>query len=165
MINTSKVTNRRPLRFGRMEDILRDVDVLNNRIEGGAKVHAAGNWTPAQVVDHVAKIILYSLDGFPANAKPPLPIRAILRMMKSSALIKPMKPGTKHRGKMAAALGPDPDVIWGQSVTRMRNIIERLRKGERMTYASPGLGMLAHEEWIQWHCRHAELHLSFISAA
>ena len=99
------------------------------------------------------------------SAKPPLLSRAIQRMTKSSALIKPMKPGTKHRGKVAAAFAPDADVIWGQSVTRMRNLIERLRRGERMTHASPLLGMLAHEEWIQWHCRHAELHLSFISAA
>lgn len=165
MIKTNQVTNRRPLRFGRLDDIVRDLEVLNNRVEAGGKVHASGNWTPGQVVDHVAKMIVFSLDGFPPDAKPTLLVRAILRMLKSSALIKPMKPGIRLKGKMAAALGPDPDVTWGQAMTRLRNVTERVRGGERMTHSSPAFGAMAHEEWIQLHCRHAELHLSFLGAA
>lgn len=164
MINTRKVTDRRILRFGRVEDILKDVEWLNSRSEAGITLRASGNWTPAQVVDHVAKGIGFAIDGFPPEAKAPLPIRVILKMMKSSILLKPTKPGIKLKGKQSQALGPDASVTWGQAVTRMRNVIGRLHKGERMTAESPILGLLAPEEWNQFQCRHAELHLSFVHA-
>ncbi len=164
MIKTSKVTDRRALRFGRMEDILRDAEWLNTEAEAGKMLRASGNWTPAQVIDHVAKGIGYSFDGFPSDARPPLPLRVILRMMKSSILHKPTKPGIRLKGRIAKALGPEDGVTWGQAMTRLRHAIGRAGKGERMIAASPILGAMAHEEWIQFHCRHAELHLSFIHA-
>jgi len=164
MIKTGKVTDRRRLRFGRMEDILRDVEWLNERVENGAKLRATGNWTPAQVIDHVSKNIAFSLDGFPPGIRAPLPVRLLLKLKKPSLLLKPMKPGIMVKGRAGQALAPDADVIWGQAVTRLRNIIARLQKGERMLQAHPAFGALVHEEWIQLHCRHAEMHLSFIHA-
>jgi len=162
MIKTGKVTDRRAIRFGRMEDILRDVHGLNRRVEDGATLRGAGNWTPAQVVDHVAKSIGFSIDGFPADATPPLPLRFIGRMLRTSVLLKPTKAGITLKGKVAAALAPEPNVTWGQAVTRMTNVMSRIQKGERMTASSPMFGRYSHEEWNQFHCRHAELHLSFV---
>lgn len=164
MIKTSKVTDRRTLRFGRMEDILRDAEWLNTEAESGKALRASGNWTPAQVIDHVAKTMTYSFDGFPPEAKAPLFIRFLLKMMKSSVLIKPMKPGIKLKGKMAELFAPDPNVTWGQAMTRLRSMVGRIKRGDRMKAISPAFGVLAHEEWIQLHCRHAELHMSFIHA-
>lgn len=164
MIKTGTVKDRRTLRFGRVEDILRDVEWLNSRVEAGAKLRASGNWTPAQVVDHVAKTIVYSIDGFPREARAPLPLRLLGRMIRSSVLIKPTKAGIKLKGSMANALLPAADVTWGQAVTRLGNVIARIKKGERMTAVSPMFGQYAHEEWNQFHCRHAELHLSFVHA-
>jgi hypothetical protein len=31
-----------------------------------------------------------------------------------------------------------------------------------MTATSPVLGRLSHEQWVQFHCRHAEMHFSFM---
>ena len=36
---------------------------------------------------------------------------------------------------------------------------------QRMKHPSPVLGKLSHEQWEQLHCRHAELHLSFLHPA
>ena len=38
----------------------------------------------------------------------------------------------------------------------------RIEGGERMSKPSPVFGPMTHEEWEQLHCRHAELHFSFI---
>jgi hypothetical protein len=162
MIKTKNVTDRRVLRFARMEDILRDAEWLDGQAEAGRALRATGNWTPPQVLDHVTKMIMLSFDGFPPDARPPLPVRMLLKMLKSSALIKPMKPGIKLRGRMAEAFAPDPQVTWGQAVTRLRNGVARVKKGDRMTAVNPAFGVMVHEEWMQFHCRHAELHLSFI---
>ncbi len=164
MIKTDKVTDRRTLRFGRVEDILRDVEWLNARAEAGVKLRASGNWTPAQIVDHLAKSIALTIDGFPAGLRVPLPLRIVGRWMRTSVLLKPMKSGVRLKGPLAQAFAPDPEVTWGQAVTRLTNVIGRIRKGERMTAVSPMFGPYAHEEWNQFHCRHAELHLSFVHA-
>ena len=164
MIKTKKVTDRRHLRFGRMEDILRDAEWLNTEAEAGKTLRASGNWTPAQIVDHVTRTMSYSLDGFPPDATLPLPIRFIAKMMKSSVLNKPMKPGVKLKGKLAEIFQPESNVTWGQAMTRLRNLIARVKKGDRMTAVSPAFGAMAHEEWMQLHCRHAEMHFGFIHA-
>lgn len=164
MIKTDKVTDRRTLRFGRVEDILRDVEWLNARAEAGVKLRASGNWTPAQIVDHLAKSIALTIDGFPAELRAPWLLRMVGRWMRMSVLLKPMKSGIRLRGKMAQVFAADPDVTWGQAVTRLTNVITRIRRGERMTAVSPLFGPFAHEEWNQFHCRHAEMHLSFVHA-
>lgn len=164
MIKTSKVTDRRALRFGRMEDILRDAEWLNTEAEAGKTLRASGNWTPAQIVDHIAKTMTYSYDGFPPDAKVPLPIRFLAKMMKPSVLNKPMKPGMKLKGRMGELFAPEPNVTWGQAMTRLRTMIGRVSKGERMKAVSPAFGVMAHEEWMQLHCRHAEMHFGFIHA-
>jgi hypothetical protein len=38
----------------------------------------------------------------------------------------------------------------------------RAPTGELMLSANPSMGPLSHDEWIQVHLRHAELHLSFL---
>ena len=45
-VNTRKVEDRRTLRFGRLADVLEDVETL----ESSGEVQSAGNWTPAQIV-------------------------------------------------------------------------------------------------------------------
>lgn len=164
MIKTGKVTDRRTLRYGRMEDILRDVEWLNGRVEDGVNLRASGNYSPAQIVDHVARVIVLSIEGFSPGVKAPLPERFMLKWTRQSALTRPMKAGVKSRGRLAALFAPDAGITWGQAHTRLRNAVARLQKAERMTAISPSMGAMAHEEWIQWHCRHAELHLSFVHA-
>lgn len=153
-VKTSKVSERRSLRFARLSEIVGDAERLE------ASVRCTGNWTPAQNVDHVARIIECSVDGFPvANA--PLLIRGVAKMFRGSILHKPMRAGLKVPGKFAFLM-PSVDVTWDDALARLKKIVSRIEGGDRMLHRSPVLGFLEHEEWIQLHCRHAEMHFSFL---
>ena len=154
MVST-KTADRRELRFGRLSDIERDVDLL----DAAASIRNTGNWSPGQVLEHVTMFIEYSLDGFPFKA--PALLRVLGPMMRDRVLLRPMKPGFKSPRTMHAAV-PEADVSWERALSRFRKSMERIDGGDRMTHRSPVFGELNHEQWCQMHCRHAELHFSFL---
>jgi len=162
MIKTRDVAGRRTLRFGRMEDLLKDVEALDAHQRTGGRIVTVGNWTPAQIVWHVNAFIIASHDGFPSSA--PWFIRLLGRMIRSRALNKPLKPGIKSPKSMGKMMPPS-DAKWDDVVTTLRKQIARQAKGEKMRVPSPMFGDLAHEEWIQLHCRHAEMHFSHMKSS
>ncbi|MCZ6734182.1 MAG: DUF1569 domain-containing protein [Planctomycetota bacterium] len=153
MIVTKKVKDRRRLSFTSLDDIQADVEALN-----GSAIRTTGNWTAAQIVQHVSDFITLSVDGF--GFKLALPLRVLGRLFRSQALSKPMRPGFNVPEAMRVRL-PSDQLPFEQAVASLRETIGRA-KSERMTKASPLLGALAHEQWVQLHCRHAEMHLSFV---
>jgi hypothetical protein len=155
VVDTKRVTDRRELSFSTMDDLLADVEGL------GAEPMAAGNWTPGQVVEHVTILIESSLDGF--TFKAPLPLRIFARLARGRFLSKTLPAGVKLPAN-ASALMPSDDVTWDDAVARLRRATERIRGGDRMTHPSPLFGALSHEQWVDLHCRHAEMHLSFLRA-
>jgi len=154
MVNTRQVRERRALSFGSLDDILADVDALD-----GTRLRATGNWTPAQIVQHVTQLMDLSLDGFPASV--PVPMRIFGRVFKRVALTRAMFRGIKFPPSLAPALEPPEDVAWEDAVDHLRRAVER-SAGGRMTQPSPLFGPLSHEEWVKLHCRHAEMHFGFI---
>jgi hypothetical protein len=74
-----------------------------------------------------------------------------------------MRPGLKFPRKFAF-LAPHAAVTWEDAVEYIGQTIARLRS-DRMTKPSPLLGRLSHEQWVQLHCRHAEMHFSFMHPA
>lgn len=159
---TRQITDRRTLRFGRMDEILADIEKLDAVAPGGGSIRAAGNWTAAMNVDHVTRLINASLDGF-AGARFPLWLRTLGSLMRGGALNKPLRAGFKFHKSVSELLSPDPDISWEQAVSNLRGAVGRTSV-ERMEQRSPLLGELNHEEWIMLHCRHAELHFSFLHA-
>ena len=157
MVRTKRVKDRRSLRFGRMQDLLDDLE----RLGEAPRIRTSGNWTPGQIVQHVTKLVDGSLDGFGFRA--PLPLRLMGKALRSAALNRPLMAGIRLRGRMKQ-LEPDPSVTWEQAVADLRRQVERIEQGARMTRNSPFLGELVHEEWEQLHCRHAEMHFSFMHA-
>ncbi len=155
MIDTKKVTDRRRLSFRSLDDIQADVEALD-----GAAVRTTGNWTAAQIVQHVTDVITLSVDGF--GFKVALPLRVLGRLLRSRALTKPMRPGFHVPEAMRARL-PSDQLAFEQAVASLRQAIGRTRS-ERMTKASPLLGAMTHEDWVNLHCRHAEMHFSFMHA-
>lgn len=125
-------------------------------------IRSTGNWTAAQNIEHVAVFIGWSLDGFPFRA--PLPLRLIGRMLRSGALRKTPRPGIPTPKGNRAHLSP-ADFPLERAMASLRRNIRRVQSGERMTHPSSFFGALTHEEWIDLHCRHAELHFSFLHPA
>jgi len=155
-VNTRKIADRRTLKFNSLEDVWSDVEGL------GDSPRAIGNWTPAQIVWHVSHIMNIAYDG--AGFKAPLPLRIVGRLLKKRSLAKTMGAGLKLPARFNSLL-PDPNLTWDEARDHLRRNMERIRAGEKMSQPSPFLGPMTHEDWVRLHCRHAELHLSFIQPA
>jgi hypothetical protein len=154
-VDTKKVSGRRELRFESLDAIARDVEIL----AGAREIRALGNWSAGQNLAHVALTMTRSIDGFPGEL--PWVVRVMMRMlMKGYVLNRPMTPGFKAPKR--AALSPEA-VSTEEGLSRMRGALARM-KAETKRAPSPMLGKLSVEEWDRLHCRHAELHFSFLVA-
>ena len=153
-INTSKVTGRRELLFTSIDDIRTDVEKLATCKE----VTALGNWSSGQVLQHLALVMNGCIDGNPDVV--PRFVRFFLRLLfKRRFLTKPMPAGFQLPAA-GAALVPGP-TTWEEGLANFRRAIARLDvESERARH--PALGPLTRAEWDQMHCRHSELHLSFL---
>jgi hypothetical protein len=152
-IDTTKVVERRKLHFTNLDEILADVEQLAQ-----GKVRALGNRTPGQILEHLAKTMDGSIDGMGFQAS--WPLRLMARVFKRRFLNSPMPPGWKLKNASAAALVPPP-IDWDAALAHFRRAIAR-RKAEEKCAPNPVLGPLTRDEWTQLHCRHSELHLSFL---
>jgi hypothetical protein len=155
MVKTSAVTDRRELHFSSMQDIQADIEYLDS----GDPPRTSGNWTAGQIVQHVTTLIQLSIDGFP-EARLALPLRILGRLMRGRILDNPLRSGLTFPKKFDF-LAPTPGISWEEAVAYFSETMARLA-AEKMTAVSPVTGRLSHEQWVQFHCRHAEMHFSFM---
>jgi hypothetical protein len=154
-IDTAKVTNRRTLHFNDLDEIQADVEQLAK-----GRIRTLGNWTPGQLLSHLARLMNKSIDGFEAG--PPWFIRLMGPLFfKPWVLNKGMAPGFQLKGKMAEELLCPATTPLEQGLDEFRRAVTRL-KASAVRAPSPFLGKLTMDEWTRLHCRHAELHLSFL---
>ena len=157
-IDTTKVTGRRTLHFNTLADIAADVDQLTKARE----IRTLGNWSAGQVVQHVATTMNKSIDGF--NFRVPWPIRLVLPLLlKRRFLTQTMSAGFKLSGKAEAEMVSRP-ISLEEAVGNFQKAVARLQ-AESKREPHPAIGKLTPEEWEQLHCRHSELHLSFLLPA
>jgi hypothetical protein len=155
-VDTRKVQNRRQLHFDTIDDILKDVERLNQ-----GSVKTLGNWSGGQILKHLATVMNSSIDGSPLRLS--WVFRLMGKMFKRRILTKGMTPGFQLKGHSAQFLVP-PATSWQEGLAVFRQAIHRL-KTESKREPSPFLGQMTREQWDQLHCRHAELHLSFLVPA
>ncbi len=153
LVDTAKVQGRRVLHFSSLDDILADVERLNQ-----SKLRALGNWTAGQILKHVSTVMFWSLDGAPVTA--PWYIRLLGWFIKNRFLTKPMSAGFALPKEPATYLIPG-ETSWEDGLQALRTALQRL-KTEPQRHRSPFLGELTRAQWDQLHCRHCELHLSFL---
>ena len=156
-VNT-KDAPRREVQFQDLNAILPDLDRLEAAERAGTLVRH-GNWTLGQTTHHIADVLEQSIDGFRFSA--PLPQRVLFRLLRPLILGRPFPAGIKLSGS-ALTLIPDASITMEQGLAELRAQILRVQEGQRITIPSPIFGRLSHEKWVRLHCRHAELHLSFL---
>jgi Protein of unknown function (DUF1569) len=155
VIDTGKVTGRRTLHFETIADINADVDRLANARE----IRTLGNMSAGQVLKHLSTTMEKSIDGY--SALLPAPLRAVFRLLfKNKFLNKPMSAGFKLPKGAQVELVPGPTGL-EEGLQGIRRAIKRLQ-AESHRAPSPVLGPLTRDEWNLMHCRHSELHLSFL---
>jgi hypothetical protein len=160
VIDTGKVSNRRNLRFASIDEALGDVGALVAADRVG-NLQRLGNWTLGQVLGHLATWINFGFDGYPAKLNPPFFIKWILKARKHRYIHQGLPAGAKIPGIDGGTAGTEM-MSTEDGVHRFRQAMERLRAAPP---ARPNVifGPLSHDEWMQLHLRHAELHLSFFA--
>jgi hypothetical protein len=158
-IDTKRVTDRRPLRFERVDDALADAEAMAAAAREG-RLRQTGNWSLGRILGHLATWVGYAYDGVPVT--PPLLIRWIMRPMKKRFLFKAMPAGVRIPHTPGGTFGIDEMPV-DEGLERYRRALNRL-KGEAPQRRHPIFGEMTHDEWIAGQLRHAELHLSFARA-
>ena len=149
---------RRSLDFRDFDAILRDLDALEQGYD------RAGSWNLAQVCGHLAQWMRFPMDGFP---RPPLPIRAILWVMRNTVgkrmlrniLTKRAMPAGRPtlRETVPATSGEEK-----AAVEELRQTIARFRAHTGPIHTSPGFGDMDRETCTQLQLIHCGHHLSFL---
>lgn len=157
----TKTAGRRDLRLASMDELRQELDRIQAAHDAGTLRHT-GNWTPGQILEHLAIFVECALDGFPGRA--PFFVRWIaIPMFKKKAVSgEPMPPGFKLP-RQAAFMLPGDATTFDQGMDRLRTALARLDAGEKFTQPSPLLGKLSHEQWIRMQLGHASMHLSFVN--
>lgn len=159
MTTSSAGTERRELHFPNLDALSTELD----RIDAAAKsdqLSAVGNWTPGQILGHLAAWIHYGWDGYPINP-PPWFVRWFLRWRLPKMLQGKMPSGVRIPGVEGGTTGIEP-VEFAQGMSDMRRGIERLQGDEPAKFHSPAFGEMSMEDRVELNLRHAELHLSFL---
>jgi len=125
-------------------------------------LRVTGNWTAGENLDHIAKGIEFSIDGFPPEMRLAWPVRMIARLMKGRMTNGKTLPAGFKLPKVAAVFLPTPGTSTADGLARLRRVLERLDAGARCVHPSPAFGAMTHDEWMRLHLAHAQLHLGFI---
>lgn len=139
--------------------MLADAEELS-RIEQAGKLCRVGNWQLGQTLNHLACWADYAHDGLPMKIPffvrwmGPLLKKAVLKKMPVNRRI----PGVKG-GTLATVIVPTDEAL-----AHLRISYERLQKIAPPA-RHPVFGNFSHQDWLDLHLRHAELHLSFLIPA
>ena len=159
-VDTKRSIDRRAIRFETSEDLRRDLCALEAAGLAGT-LRTSGNWTPAQIYNHLAAFVEFATDGYPHDFKPPpAPVRLVMRFFKNKYLHRAMPAGLHIPGIRAGTIGQD-DGPPGTAIARLRAALDKL---DRTAPRHPNhlFGRMTHQDWVRLNLRHCELHLSFL---
>ena len=159
-IDTGKVSERRRLRFESIDEVLAEIGRIDQADESG-RLRRLGNWTPGQILAHIAAWIEYGYEGYPISP-PPWFVRWILRWQVKKCLRDGMPAGVRIPGAENGTYGID-EMATKDAAARLKNVLLRLKTNEPSEFDSPAFGIMNHEDRIRLNLRHAELHLGFVN--
>ena len=149
-----------PASFRTLDQLRAELDAIEAAHRSG-NLHASGNWSAGQILEHCGKLMGFSFDGF-GEATAPWIIRVL-----ASTFFKPrlgrsqMKPGIKLP-RSASTLLPRDQASFDEGLALIRSQLARIDAGEKMTHDSPVLGAMTHDQWVLLHLDHCRLHLGFL---
>jgi hypothetical protein len=156
------VTARRQIHLRSLPDLVAEVERIRASAVAG-RVRPLGNWTAAHVFHHLGKFVEGSLDGFPFQY--PWRLRCLSWLVGQLSwgwlMRLAFRPGFTNP-PVAASVEPDPATPLEAAVAYLGHQLGRVLGGERMTQRSPTGETPSHEQWVDCHLRHAELHLGFL---
>jgi hypothetical protein len=155
-----KNVQRRSLKLNSLADLDAELARIEQAHRQG-RLQRLGNWTPGQILGHLAAWLEFGWRGYPPVLNPPLPIRVLLRLTKRRFLSRPLPAGFRIPKVEGGTVGTEP-LEFDEGMARLRQALERLRRGEAPPHPSPVFGTMSHAEAVQANLRHSELHLSYL---
>jgi len=159
-VNTKTVSEFRSHRFASIDECIAEIHRI---VEADAKgeLRVVGNWSPGQVMAHLASWIEYGYDGYPIGA-PPFFIRWFLKLGVKKMLRDGMPRGVRIPGVKEGTVGMD-EMETPAAAERLIAAFKRLQDGEEAKFHSPAFGAMSHADRIELNLRHAELHFGFLN--
>lgn len=154
-INTRKVQGRRTLRFSTLQEIRVEAQRLAAAERAGT-LKVLGNWTLGQNLGHLALWMTLPMDKIPPS---PWFIRLLGPLIKGRFLKGPIPTGFRMSGVEGGTLGIEP-ISTEEGLRRLVAAIDEARGFTEIKH--PVFGHMTVAQRIALHCRHAELHLSFL---
>jgi hypothetical protein len=153
-VNTKAVTGRRQLHFNSVDEVLADAERLAN-----GPYTQLGNWSLGEMCEHLAK----SLDSATDNNqyRPILLLRLLVPLFKKRILASSIPSGFRMPEKMKPIFMPATGTGTDEGLAHLRIAVERF-KAANLPHRSPTFGSMSRDDWHRFHCRHAEMHLSFL---
>jgi len=135
-IDPRKALNYRKLRFATIDDCSAEVRSIVGAEQKGT-LRCVGNWTPGQIMAHVAAWIEYGYVGYPIKS-PPFFIRWILRLSLRKMLRDGMQRGIRIPGIKDGTVGMDKEETQ-HAAERLLNALQRLKNARRQLLTAPHL--------------------------
>ena len=153
-VETKKIAGRRSIRYESYDDLLEEAQRL-----AGGQVDTLGNWSYAQILEHLGTSLDSAIDGVPFSV--PFPMRIVGKLfMKSKFLNKTLPPGFKIPKSGEDRFIPQDSVSVQEGLDHLQQAVERCKTAS--SFADHALfGRMTPEEWQRFNLRHAELHMSF----
>lgn len=158
MIDTRRVKNRPKLTFDTPTHAIAHARQLVD-LERAGRLETLGNWSLGQAMGHLAWWANGMYDGFPAQVRPPAPIRWMGRLFRGAFLARAMPVGVRIPKSPGGTYGTEP-MSTDAGFDAFRRAFERVESTPPV-HPSPLLGALTHDQSRLLQRRHAELHLSF----
>ncbi len=159
MPNDTRKAFRRELSFDMLADLDAELDKIRAAHHAGT-LRVSGNWTPGQILGHLAKWVGWYLDdSFPFTAPGFITIAG--KLFRKQIISKPFKPGLSFKPK-TGDLGGDPEYSFEEGWDRLQAQLDRVRAGETLACDTPLVGKVTHEEGTRIQLNHCALHLSFL---
>lgn len=141
------------MNFDRLQDVSADVQTL---LTLGHRT--VGQWTLAQICNHLAAGIGYSIDGFPGRSAPWLFRQTLGRLIRRRLLATARIP---RRLPISERFQPPDTSDPRQAAANLSATIDRFLASTTPPKPHPFLGHLRQDQWEQFHCIHCAHHLSF----
>ncbi len=152
-VATRKIAIRRSVHYTDLNDFLADAERM-----AASGAQTIGNWTLAQIFDHLTRSLTVAVEG--TDAFFPAPARLVLRFWKTRIISRPMKPGFNCPKRLTAVLRPSDGLTTAEALDNLEAAVERFQKAPSLA-SHPAFGPMTRDEWTQITLRHAELHMSF----
>jgi hypothetical protein len=153
-VDTTRVAGRRSVHYESMADFLQDAE---RQAAGNART--LGNWSLAQIFDHLARSLRVAVEGTDAHFS--WPARIFLHAIRKRFFRRPMKPGFHVPANLERVLRPAENVSVDESLRALRAAVSRFESAAQLA-VHPAFGHLTVGEWRAISLRHAELHMSFV---